>query len=47
MDKMRMDTETGLEKHIEGYPVFYTSSGRLWPLPVEGIEVEYAGRYLK
>lgn len=41
MDAMRRDAETGLERRIEGYPAFYTSSGRLWPLPVEGIEVEY------
>lgn len=41
MDEMRKDPETGIERIIEGYPNFYTTSGRLWPVPVDGIDVLY------
>jgi len=39
MDGMIRSPETGMPRLIEGYPAYYTKSGRLYPIPIEGIEI--------
>lgn len=41
MDSMMKDPETGQPRTLFGYSSFVTESGRLWPLPVNNIEVKY------
>lgn len=40
-DAMIRDPETGMDRWIEGYPAFFTPSGRLYPVPVDGVKVEF------
>lgn len=41
LTKITIDPETGVEKVIEGYPMYFTPSGRLYPIPTSEIEVIY------
>lgn len=40
-DNMAKDPATGQPRMIEGYPLYFTPSKRLYPLPMPGIEMIY------
>jgi len=41
INQMMHHPKTGQPIEITGYPTYYTRSGKLWPLPKQGIEVKY------
>jgi hypothetical protein len=42
MKKMRKNPETGLERNLYGFPMYFTKTGVLYPLPAnEKIKVIY------
>lgn len=41
MHEIRKDPKTGMQRHIEGYPMFFTPTGQIYPTPIKGIEVIY------